>query len=131
MLACAAALVSPASAFGAHSVGTHAQIAWVRSAASRFVAAELAGNGGGACAVLNAPLRFTEGNRTCEQRWDAKLARLLSEPGGRERLKAQARAIASAPVIVDGYTATLDLSTPLMGGANHFRWSEDCWMLAS
>ncbi len=46
-----------------------------------FVTAELAGNGASACAILNAPLRATRHDRTCAQRWDAKLAALLREPG--------------------------------------------------
>src|SRR6202023_2637092 len=47
-LTCAAALLAPASAFAAYSVGTHEQVSWVRRAAANFVAAELAGNGAGA-----------------------------------------------------------------------------------
>jgi hypothetical protein len=128
-LVCASALVLPASASGAHSVGTPGQIAWVRSAASRFVGAELARDGAGACGILNAPLRATEHGRTCAQRWNAKLSKLLREPQGRARLRAQQRAISSAVVIVHGYRATLELATPLMHGPNHFLWTENCWML--
>jgi hypothetical protein len=126
-----AALFLPASAFGAHSVGTSGQIAWVRSAATRFVTAELAGNGADACGILNAPLRATEHGRTCTQRWDARLAKRLREPGGRVQLRAQKRAIGAAAVVVHGNVASIDLSSPLMGGANRFVWSENCWMLAS
>jgi hypothetical protein len=125
------ALVMPASAFGAHSVGTSGQIAWVRSAATRFVTAELAGDGATACGILNAPLRATEHGRTCTQRWDARLAKLLREPGGRAQLRTQKRAIGAAPVIVHGNVASIDLPSSLMGGANRFVWSENCWMLAS
>jgi hypothetical protein len=129
-LACTAALLAPAAlalpaAAGAHSVGTPAQIAWVRSAATRFVAAELAASGANACAVLNAPLRATEHGRTCAQRWN------ISEPGARANLRAQKRAIATATVLVHGNAATIELPAPLMGGANRFAWSENCWMLAS
>jgi hypothetical protein len=85
VLACAASLAIPASALAAHSVGTPEQISWVRRAATNFVVAELAGNGAGACAILNAPLRATEHNRTCAQRWNSKLAGLLHEHGGRAR----------------------------------------------
>ena len=135
-LAYTAALLAPAAlalpaAAGAHSVGTPAQIAWVRSAATRFVAAELAASGANACAVLNAPLRATEHGRTCAQRWNIKLAKLLSEPGARANLRAQKRAIATATVLVHGNAATIELPAPLMGGANRFAWSENCWMLAS
>ena len=48
VLVCATVLLPSASAFGAHSVGTSEQIAWVRRAASNFVADELSGNGAGA-----------------------------------------------------------------------------------
>ncbi len=125
-----AALVMPASASGAHSLGTSGQIAWVRSAATRFVTAELASNGADACGILNAPLRASEHGRTCTQRWNAKLAKLLREPGGRAQLRAQKHAIPSAAVIVHGNVASIDLPTALMGGANRFVWSENCWMLA-
>jgi heterodisulfide reductase subunit B len=132
VLVCASALVLPASAFGAHSVGSREQITWVRRAASNFVTAELSGNGASACGILNAPLRATRHNRTCAQRWNAKLAKLLREPGGRARLRAQQRAIPTAAVIVHGYVASLDLPTPLDGKPthpNHFLWTENCWML--
>ena len=127
----AAALVPPASAFGAHSTGTPEQIAWVRRAASNFVSAELSGNGAGACAILNAPLRTTQHHRTCAQRWNAKLATLLREPGGRARLRAQKHAIPSATVVIHGNIASLDLATPLMSGSSQFVWTENCWMLRS
>jgi hypothetical protein len=80
---------------------------------------------------LNAPLRATEHGRTCTQRWSIKLAKLLSEPGARANLRAQKRAIATATVLVHGNAATIELPAPLMGGANRFAWSENCWMLAS
>lgn len=129
VLVCTAALVTPVSAFAAYSVGSHEQVAWVRRSATRFVTAELTRNGAEACAVLNAPLRATQHGRTCEQRWDAKLAELLREPGSRMRLRAQRREIASAAVIVHGNTASLGLATPLMSGSSQFTWSESCWML--
>lgn len=125
-----AALVMPESAWGAHSVGTSGQIAWVRSAATRFVTAELAGSGADACGILNAPLRATEHGRTCAQRWNAKLARLLRKPGARAQLRAQKRAIGTAAVVVHGNVASIDLPTTLMGNANRFVWTENCWMLA-
>jgi hypothetical protein len=131
LFACATALAPPASALGAHSVGSHEQIAWVRRAASNFVSAELSGNGASACGILNAPLRATQHNRTCAQRWNAKLAELLREPGARARLRAQRRAISSAVVVVHGYVASLDLPAPLMSGPNRFIWTENCWMLES
>jgi hypothetical protein len=44
-------------------------------------------------------------------------------------LRAQARAIGSAVVIIHGNVASLDLATPLMSGPNRFLWTENCWML--
>lgn len=130
VLVCAIAFVPPASAFGTpYSTGTSEQIAWVRRAASNFVGAELSGNGAGACAILIAPLRAARHRRTCAQRWNAKLAKLLHEPGGRARLRAQRRAIPSAAVIVHGDVATIDLASPLMGGSNQLVWTENCWMV--
>jgi hypothetical protein len=133
-LACTAALVAPAALAlpaSAHSVGTRGQIAWVRSAATRFVTAELAGDGASACGILNAPLRASERGRTCAERWNTKLAKLLGQPGARANLRAQKRAIATATVLVHANAATIELPAPLMGGANRFVWSENCWMLAS
>jgi hypothetical protein len=128
-LACAATLIPPASTLAAGSVGTREQIAWVRRAASNFVAAELSGNGAGACAILNAPLRTTQHHRTCAQRWNAKLAKLLHEPHSRANLHTLQRAIPSATVIVHDYVASINLPTPLMHGPNRFLWTENCWML--
>jgi hypothetical protein len=129
VLVCAAVLLPSASASGAYSVGTPKQVAWVRRAASNFVGDELSGNGAGACAILNAPLRATRHHRTCAQRWGAKLAKLLHEPGGRARLQAQKRAIPSATVVIHGNTASLELTTPLTNGSNQMVWTENCWMV--
>jgi hypothetical protein len=129
MLVCAVALLAASGAEAAQSVGTAGQIAWVRSAATRFVTAEQAGSGASACGILDVSLRATEHGRTCEQRWDARLATLLHQPGARARLRAQKRAIATAAVQVHGNLASIDLATPLMDGPNRFRWSENCWML--
>jgi len=131
VVACLAMLVVPASALGANSAGSREQIAWVRRAATNFVTAELEGNGAGACTILNAPLRTTQNHRTCEQRWSSKLARVLHEPGGRARLRAEEHAIASAVVTVHGDHASIDLPTPLMGESSRFLWTENCWMLTS
>jgi hypothetical protein len=130
-LGCAATLIPPACALAASSVGTPEQIAWVRRAASNFVAAELSGNGAGACAILNAPLRATQHHRTCAQRWNAKLSKLLRKPHSRARLHTLQRAIPSATVIVHGYIASINLPAPLMHGPNRFLWTENCWMLES
>ena len=126
---CLAALLVPASVAAAASYGTPAQVAWVRRAATNFVTAELARDGAGACAILNAPLRATLGRRTCAQRWDSRLAALLRRPGARARLRAQRRAVAAAEVHVHGNLATLTLHSPLIAGPNHFLWTENCWML--
>lgn len=127
MLVCFSALVVPASALGAHSVGTAEQIAWVRKAATRFVTAELTDDGSEACAVLYAPLRATEHGRTCEQRWGRKLAKLA--PAVRAKLRSQKHEIASATVVVRGDHASLELQSELMSGPNRFYWTENCWML--
>jgi hypothetical protein len=130
VLACSGSLLAPASAF-AYSVASQGQVAWVRRAASNFVTAELDGNGPGACAILDAPLRRTQHQRTCAQRWNAKLAKLLHTSGGRARLRSQRRAIHSAEVVVHASIAWIELPTPLMGGQNRFLWTENCWMLQS
>jgi hypothetical protein len=128
-LACAATLAAPANALAAyttHSTGTPGQVAWVRRSATNFVTAELARNGSSVCSILNAPLR----GRACAQRWSAKLAKVLREPGGRSALQGDRRAISSAIVTVHGNTATIDLPAPLTGsGTNRFLWTENCWML--
>src|ERR1700732_4686499 len=64
---CAGALAAPVSTC-AYSEGSPEQVAWVRRAAGNFVAAELSGNGAGACAVLDASLRRTERGSTCARR---------------------------------------------------------------
>jgi hypothetical protein len=129
VFACLVPLVVTTSASAAYSHGTPEQIAWVRSAATRFVSAELAGDGAGACAVLEGRLRFTRGGRTCAQRWDAKLHALLRVPSARGGLHALKRAIPSAAVAVPGKLAWIHLRAALMNGPNRFRWTENCWML--
>jgi hypothetical protein len=128
-LASACAFIPLGEAVAARSVGTGEQIAWVRSAASRFLTAELAGDGAGACAVLNRPLRATVHGRTCATRWDARLAVLLRKPGERVALRRQSDEIARAAVIVHGNVARIELSRPLIKGPNKFLWTENCWML--
>jgi hypothetical protein len=127
VLVCVSALAVPASALGAHSVGTAEQIAWVRKSATRFVTAELTDDGSEACAVLGAPLRAAEHGRTCEQRWGRKLAKLA--PAVRAKLRSQKHEIASAIVVVRGDYASLELPSELMSGPNRFYWTENCWML--
>jgi hypothetical protein len=129
VLAAAAALAAPAASSASYSVGSSGQIAWVRRAATNFVTAELARNSSGACAILNTPLRTAQRHRTCEQRWNARLSRLLREPGARARLRTELHAIAHASVVVHGDQATIGLPAPLMGGPNRFLWTENCWML--
>jgi hypothetical protein len=127
VLVCVSALAVPASALGAHSAGTAEQIAWVRKSATRFVTAELTDNGSEACAVLGSPLRAAEHGRTCEQRWDRRLAKLA--PTVRAKLRSQKHEIASAIVVVRGDHASLELPSELMSGPNRFYWTENCWML--
>ncbi|HWX97917.1 MAG TPA: hypothetical protein VNZ01_13830 [Solirubrobacteraceae bacterium] len=132
VLVCGASLLAPASAaLASYPAASHEQQAWVRRAAARFVAAELSGDGAGVCSVLDARLRGTEHHLTCAQRWDAKLAKLLRTRGGRARLRSQRRAIPAAAVTVRGNVAWIRLASPLMGGQNRFRWTENCWMLES
>jgi hypothetical protein len=130
VVGCSISLLAPASAF-AYSDANQGQVAWVRRAASNFVAAELSGNGAGACAILDAPLRRTQHHRTCAQRWDTKLVKLLHTRSGRSRLQAQRAAIPSARVLVHGDLAWIELASPLMSGQNRFLWTENCWMLQS
>ena len=103
----------------------------MRSAALRFVSAELSGDGSSACAVLEGRLRTARHGRTCEQRWDARIRTLLHDPVARRGLRALKRAIPSAAVDVHGNVAWIHLGTALMNGANRFRWTENCWMLES
>ena len=123
------ALGVPAAVLGASWSASSEQVAWVRRAANNFVTAEIAGNGAGACAVLNAPLRATQHHRTCAQRWNARLAMLLREPHGRARLRAEQRAISAADVAIHADVAQIRLPAPLISGANRFLWTENCWML--
>ncbi len=110
LLACAAALPLRASASAAHSVGSAEQIAWVRRAATNFVSAELAGNGAGACGILNAPLRAHRASPYAARSAGTQARAACShEPGGRARLRAQQRAIPSAVVLVHGDVATIEL----------------------
>jgi len=122
------ALSSGALAARADSDGTASTL---RSAATRFVMAELAGNGANACAVLYAPLATTVDGRTCAQRWTAKLRVMLDEHGMRHALEADLAAISSAPVSVTGggYHGTITLPTPLLDGTSKFFWTANCWML--
>jgi hypothetical protein len=135
MLAVGTALAVPGLAAAApraalaSSVGTREQVEWVRRASGNFVGAELHANGAGACSVLAAPLRATQGRRTCAERWDARLAALLRKPRFRAALNADARAIPSAKVLVHGDTASIELPAPLLSGPNRLRWTEMCWML--
>ena len=133
-LCVAAAVAAPgawASAGRGRSIGTPEQIAWVRHAASRFVTAELTHNGAEACAVLNAPMRAVVHGTSCEQRWNARIGRLLRRRGERAALRRELHATARARVVVHGTTATIDLPEPLIRGANRLRWTENCWMLES
>jgi hypothetical protein len=123
---CAVLLAVPSA-----SASTAEQVAWVRRAADRFVSAELAHNGSEACAVLAGPLRATVHGRSCAERWDGRIAALLSKPHERARLRAERRAIASARVRVHGYRATISLPAPLLGSSSTFVWTEMCWMLDS
>jgi hypothetical protein len=132
MLAIAALVLlmaAQAAGYSERSVGSASQIAWVRSAASRFLTAELAGNGAGACAILTARLRAPLRGRTCEARWNATLASQRRDRGARSRLRSDLRAVGSGRVVVHGNVASIDLPAPLLHGRNRFLWTENCWML--
>ncbi len=120
---------SVAPAASAHSTGTPSQISWVRSAAGRFLGAELQRNAAGVCSILNAPMRKSYRNRSCEQRWNARLAALLRSRSARSELHADNRAVSSATVEVHGSQATIALPHPLLNGSSRFLWTENCWML--
>jgi len=128
----AAALAAPgaqATTGRGRSIGTPEQIAWVRHAAERFITAELTRDGAEACAVLNAPMRAVVHGTSCEQRWNARIGRMLRRRGVRPALRRELRATARARVVVRGTTATIYLPEPLIRGANRLRWTENCWML--
>jgi hypothetical protein len=118
-----------AAAYSERSVGTPQQVAWVRQAAHRFVTAELAADGSGACAVLDARLRVTAHGRSCGQRWNSRLLRMLRQPGVRSQLRSELHAVTSGRVVVRGNVASIELPAPLLHGPNRFLWTENCWML--
>ncbi|MGO9489459.1 MAG: hypothetical protein ACLQBB_10580 [Solirubrobacteraceae bacterium] len=121
-------LALPAAA-AEQSAGTAEQIAWVRRAAGKFLAAELQGNGPGACAVLNAPLRTVQGHRDCQQRWSSRLAAMRRDPADAAMLRSDRRALASATVEVHGGHASIALPYPLLGPSSRLVWTEMCWMV--
>jgi SpoIID/LytB domain protein len=122
---------APASASAAYADGTPEQIAWVRHAASKFVSAELRGDGAGACSVLVARLRAPRGGVTCAGRWDAMLRNRLHDGRARAGLQRDERAIRGAHVEVRGASATIALPAALLSGHSRFLWTENCWMLTS
>lgn len=127
---CASPLAAPGQTLASASGGTTEQRAWVRSAATRFVTAELARDGASACAILVRRLRATEHGRTCAERWDARLSALLRrQPGERKTLRDELRAIPRAAVAVNADVAHIDLPDPLLRGSSRFLWTENCWML--
>jgi hypothetical protein len=128
-LACAGPLFAAGDALAKPTGGTAEQRAWVRSAATRFVTAELARDGGSACGILVRRLRATVHGRTCEQRWDARLAARLRLPGERAALRRELNEIARARVTIHGDQARIELAKPLLRRSTGFLWTENCWML--
>ena len=120
------ALALPAVA-GAQDSGATA--ATLRAAAARLIAAELAGNGAGACGVLYAPLTATLDGRTCTQRWDARSHALLASRQLARGLRADQRAVATAAVTINGEHGQISLPQPLLSGHSRFYWTANCWML--
>jgi len=126
-LAAAVSLVAVAPATATTS-GTESGL---RVAVTRLLSAELAGDGATACSILYAPLAGTVGGRTCAQRWDARIARLLSRRGGAARVRSDLRAVPSAAVRTSGLYATIALPNPLLDGTSRFYWTANCWMLTT
>lgn len=126
-LAAAASLVAVAPATAATS-GTEAGL---RYAVTRLLDAELAGDGATACGILYAPLTGTVGGRTCVQRWDARIARMLSRRGGAARVRSDLRSVPSAAIRMSGPYATIALPHPLLDGTSRFYWTANCWMLTT
>ena len=125
-LAATLALASIPAAAAAAGGGTAAGL---RVAVTRFVQAELSGDGAGACGVLYAPLTATVDGRTCAQRWDARLSRMLATRHGSARLHADLASIAGARIEISGLYATIALPHPLLNGRSRFYWTANCWML--
>ena len=122
-------VAAPAAATAATNTTTSGTADWLRAAVTRLVNAELARDGATACGILYAPLTTTVGGRTCAQRWDARIARQLAKRGGAARLRADLRAIPTAPIAMDGLYATIALPHPLLDGRSRFYWTANCWML--
>jgi hypothetical protein len=127
LLACGAALALAAPATASADPGVTS--ATLRTAAAKLITAELNRDGATACSVLNAPLTATVGGLSCTQRWDARSARLLTAPGGAGHLRADLRAVVSAPVTINGEHGTIALPHPLLNGHSRFYWTANCWML--
>jgi hypothetical protein len=127
VLGCAAALAL--SFAGSASADMAGSTTLLREAASALITAELTGDGATACSKLYAPLTTTVDGRTCVQRWDARSRRLLAAKGGARRLRADLRALANAPVTVDGLYAAIALPHPLLDGRTTWYWTANCWML--
>jgi hypothetical protein len=94
-----------------------------------LVAADLAGDGAGVCAVLNAPLTGTVAGRTCAERWDVRSRARTATAAGRLALRRDLRAVASAVVTIDGEQGSIALPVPLLAGQSRFYWTANCWML--
>lgn len=126
-IAAAAAVLAPVTASAQSQwAGTAPEL---RAAVTRLLNAELAGDGGTACAILYAPLTGVVGGRDCTARWDARLSRLLHAPGGRASIRANLRAVATAAIAMNGDWATIALPHPLLDGGSRFYWTANCWML--
>ena len=107
----------------ADSPGT---VAGLRAQVTRLLVAELHRDTATVCAIV--ANSGTVHGRTCEQRWHRSLARIFRH-GGRRMLRADKRAVSGATVQSNGYSATIALPHPLLGGASSFSWYDNCWML--
>jgi hypothetical protein len=127
-----AALSAAAAAPAAAGWSSHAnEVSTLRAQATRFITAELAGDGATVCAVLNSPNHGVGPHQTCAGHWDAALRTLLRTPGARRRLTADLHAVAGARVTLThgDYVGSLALPTPLLGSSSEFYWTNNCWML--
>jgi len=107
----------------ADSTGT---VAGLRTQVTRLVTAELQRDTATVCAIV--ANSGTVHGRSCEQRWGKSLKHFFAS-GGRGELHADARAVASAAVSSNGYSASITLPHPLLHGGSSFSWYDNCWML--
>jgi hypothetical protein len=125
LVAAAALALIPAAGAFADDTGT---VSGLRAQVTRFLTAELHRDSSTVCAILGTPMNGTRHGRSCEQRWQHSLRRMLRRGDG-TNLRADRRAVATAAVSSDGVWATITLPHPLLAGVSRFSWYDNCWML--